>query len=65
MREYRITWRGESHTIQARSLSAARYASWRAFLEAGYKADLPNFASMVRVEPVRRALAQEKGGGDA
>lgn len=54
-RAYRITWRGDSHVICARSRSAARYASWKAFLEAGYRADLPTFAGMIRIE--RAALA--------
>jgi len=49
-RDYRITWRGDSHVIRARSRSAARYASWKAFLEAGYRADLPTFAGMIQIE---------------
>lgn len=49
-RAYRITWRGDSHVVCARSRSAARYASWKAFLEAGYRADLPTFAGMIRIE---------------
>jgi hypothetical protein len=58
LRDYRITWRGDSHVIRARSRSAARYASWKAFLEAGYQADLPTFAGMIRITSVPAAVSQ-------
>lgn len=57
LREYRITWRGDSHVIAARSRAAARYASWKAFREAGYRADLPTFAGMIRIAAARSAAA--------
>jgi hypothetical protein len=50
---YRITWRGDSYVLQARSRSAARYASWLAFKEAGYRADLPTFARMIEIKAER------------
>ncbi len=49
-RAYRVTFRGDSYVYHARSRSAARYASWRALREAGYRMDLPTFAGLARVQ---------------
>jgi hypothetical protein len=49
MKNYVITYCGDSYVEPARSRSAARYASWRKFLEAGYRSTLPEFASLIRI----------------
>lgn len=48
-RDYRVCLWGEAHPVSARSRSAARYASYRSFREAGFEADLMWFAKNARL----------------
>ncbi|KQU31127.1 hypothetical protein ASG63_16675 [Methylobacterium sp. Leaf94] len=48
-RDYIVSIWGEAHQVSAGSRSGARYASFRAFREAGYNEDLLWFAQNTRI----------------